>query len=142
MPNMNGSLAGKVAFVTGAGGGIDRAAAQAFAREGASVVVADVDVQANTETARLIEEVGGQVVAARCDVTRAHDLQAALDVAVERFGGPDVAFNNAGIEQSGARSRHRRGELGPRRRRQPARGGVPVHEARDPAAAARRRRQS
>jgi NAD(P)-dependent dehydrogenase (short-subunit alcohol dehydrogenase family) len=141
MPNMNGSLAGRVAFVTGAGGGIDRATAQAFAREGASVVVADVDVQANAETARLIEEVGGQVVAVRCGATRAHDTQAAFQMAVERFGGLDVAFNNAGIEQSSARSRHRRGELGPHRRRQPAR-GVPVHEARDPAAAARRRRQS
>jgi NAD(P)-dependent dehydrogenase (short-subunit alcohol dehydrogenase family) len=92
-------FAGKVAFVTGAAGGIGRATAQAFAREGANVVVADLDEQGNAETARLAEEVGGQAVAVRCDVTRARDIQAALDVAVDRFGGLDMAFNNAGIEQ-------------------------------------------
>jgi NAD(P)-dependent dehydrogenase (short-subunit alcohol dehydrogenase family) len=99
MPNQNRRFADKVAVVTGAGGGIGRATALAFAREGASVVVADVDEQANTETARLIEAEGGQVIAVRCDVTRAQDVQAALDAAVDTFGGLDVAFNNAGIEQ-------------------------------------------
>lgn len=94
-------FAGKVAFVTGAAGGIGRATALAFAREGAQVVVADADEQANAETARLIEQAGGQVAAIRCDVTRADDVQAALGLAVESFGGLDVAFNNAGIEQSG-----------------------------------------
>jgi NAD(P)-dependent dehydrogenase (short-subunit alcohol dehydrogenase family) len=93
---------GKVAFVTGAAGGIGRATALAFAREGASVVVADVDEQANAETARLIEAEGGKVIAVRCDVTSAEDVQAALHLAVETFGGLDVAFNNAGIEQSGS----------------------------------------
>jgi NAD(P)-dependent dehydrogenase (short-subunit alcohol dehydrogenase family) len=56
--NQNGSFAGKVAFVTGAANGIGRAAALAFAREGASVVVADVSEQGNQETARMIEEAG------------------------------------------------------------------------------------
>ena len=92
-------FAGKVAFVTGAGGGIGRATALAFAREGASVVVADVDEQANQETARLIKETGAQVIAVRCDVIRTEDVKAALDTTVEAFGGLDVAFNNAGIEQ-------------------------------------------
>lgn len=55
----NGSFAGKVAFVTGAAGGIGRAAALAFARQGASVVVADVSEQDNQETARMIEAAGG-----------------------------------------------------------------------------------
>jgi NAD(P)-dependent dehydrogenase (short-subunit alcohol dehydrogenase family) len=95
-------FAGKVAFVTGAAGGIGRATALAFAREGASVVVADVDEQANADTARLIEAAGGRVAAVRCDVTRAQDVQAATDAAVETFGGLDMAFNNAGIEQSSA----------------------------------------
>jgi NAD(P)-dependent dehydrogenase (short-subunit alcohol dehydrogenase family) len=95
-------FAGKVAFVTGAAGGIGRATAQAFAREGASVVVVDVDEQTNAETARLIEETGGQAVAVRCDVTRAEDIQAALKAAVDSFGGLDVAFNNAGVEQRSA----------------------------------------
>ena len=90
----------KVAFVTGATTGIGRATALAFAREGANVVVADVAADGNRETARMIEQAGGQALAVTCDVTRADDIQAALDAAVERFGRLDVAFNNAGIEQA------------------------------------------
>ena len=97
--NRNGSFTGKVAFVTGAANGIGRAAALAFAREGASVVVADVSEQGNQETVRLIEEQGGQALAVRCDVTRAEDVKAALDKTVEAFGRLDFAFNNAGVEQ-------------------------------------------
>lgn len=89
----------KVAFVTGAGGGIGRATAQAFAREGARVVVADLDEQSLAETARVIEEAGGQVLAVRCDVTKGADVRAALDAGVAAYGGLDVAFNNAGVEQ-------------------------------------------
>jgi NAD(P)-dependent dehydrogenase (short-subunit alcohol dehydrogenase family) len=100
--NQNGSFVGKVAFVTGAANGIGRAAALAFAREGASVVVADVSEQGNQETARLIEEAGGRALAVRCDVTRAEDVKAALDKAVEAFGRLDFAFNNAGVEQATA----------------------------------------
>jgi NAD(P)-dependent dehydrogenase (short-subunit alcohol dehydrogenase family) len=96
--NGKGSFAGKVAFVTGAASGIGRAAALAFAREGASVVVADVSEQGNQETARMIEGQGGRALAVRCDVTRAHDVKAALDKTVETFGRLDFAFNNAGIE--------------------------------------------
>ncbi len=92
----------KVVFVTGAAGGIGRATALGFAREGASVVVADVDEEANAETARLIEAAGGRVIAVRCDVTRDEDVKAAVEVAVESFGGLDVAFNNAGVEQPNA----------------------------------------
>src|SRR3954467_10753997 len=99
MPNDKGSFAGKVAFVTGAANGIGRAAALAFAHEGASVVVADVSEQGNQETVRLIEEQGGQALAVRCDVTRAEDVKAALDKAVDAFGRLDFAFNNAGVEQ-------------------------------------------
>lgn len=95
----NGGFAGKVAFVTGAANGIGRAAALAFAREGASVVVADVSEQGNQETARLIEWAGGRALAVRCDVSREEDVKAALDTAVEAFGRLDVAFNNAGVEQ-------------------------------------------
>src|SRR5918999_4703357 len=98
--NVNGSFKGKVAFVTGAGNGIGRAAALAFAREGASVVAADVSEEGNRETARLIEESGGRALAVRCDVTRAEDVKAALDRTVDAFGRLDVAFNNAGAEQA------------------------------------------
>lgn len=97
--NRNGSHAGKVAFVTGAASGIGRAAALAFAREGAGVVVTDVSEQGNRETARVIEELGGRALAVRCDVARPADVKAALDKTIEAFGRLDFAFNNAGVEQ-------------------------------------------
>lgn len=93
------SFPGKVAFVTGAANGIGRAAALAFAREGAGVAVADVSEQGNQETALLIEGLGGRALAVRCDVTRAEDVKAGLDKTVETFGRLDFAFNNAGVEQ-------------------------------------------
>lgn len=89
---------GRVAFVTGAGGGIGRAAALAFAREGAGVVVADVSEKDNQETARLIKEQDGRALALLCDVTRIEDVKDALNKSVETFGRLDFAFNNAGIE--------------------------------------------
>lgn len=94
----NRDFAGKVAFVTGAASGIGRAAALAFAREGASVVASDVSEQGNQETARLIEKQGGRALAVRCDVTKSDDIKAALARTVETFGRLDFAFNNAGIE--------------------------------------------
>lgn len=95
--NENGSYTGKVAFVTGGASGIGRATALAFAREGASVVVADISEQGNQETAHTIEELGGRAIAVRCNVTRAQEVKAALDKTVEAFGRLDFAFNNAGI---------------------------------------------
>jgi NAD(P)-dependent dehydrogenase (short-subunit alcohol dehydrogenase family) len=92
-------FANKVAFVTGATSGIGRATALAFAHEGASVVVADIAADGAQETARLIEQTGGQALAVACDVSRSEDVQVALGAAVERFGRLDLAFNNAGIEQ-------------------------------------------
>jgi NAD(P)-dependent dehydrogenase (short-subunit alcohol dehydrogenase family) len=100
--NQNGSYAGKVAFVTGAGSGIGRATALAFACEGASVVVSDISDQNVRETARRIEELGGRTIAVACDVTRSEDVKAALDETIETFGRLDVAFNNAGVEQATA----------------------------------------
>ena len=98
--NGNGNFTGKVAFVTGAGSGIGRATALAFARQGANVVVADVSEPNLQETVRLIEELGGSALGVRCDVTRAEDVKGALDRVIETFGRLDVAFNNAGSEQA------------------------------------------
>ena len=132
MPDMNGSLTGKVAFVTGAASGIGRTSALAFASHGASSV-ADIDQQGNQETARLIEDLGGRALAVRCDVTRSEDVKAALDQTVEAFGHLDYAFNNAGVEQKPqADRRDQRGRVGPHHRHQPPR-RVPLHEVRDPA---------
>ncbi|MFL5330771.1 MAG: SDR family oxidoreductase [Gemmataceae bacterium] len=94
----NNSFRGKVAFITGAASGIGRAAALAFAREGASVAAADVSEPGNQETVRMIEQQGGHALALRCDVTRAEDVKAALAKTNETFGRLDFAFNNAGIE--------------------------------------------
>jgi NAD(P)-dependent dehydrogenase (short-subunit alcohol dehydrogenase family) len=94
----NQTFAGKVAFVTGAGSGIGRATAQAFAREGASVLVADVSERGIQETMNLIEKQGGRALAVRCDVTNSADVNAALAKTIESFGRLDYAFNNAGIE--------------------------------------------
>ena len=91
--NEHGSYTGKVAFVTGAGGGIGRAGALAFAREGASVVAADVSEQGNQETARMIDELGGRALAVTCDVARVGDVRSALDKTIEAFGRLDIAFN-------------------------------------------------
>src|SRR5881394_1914864 len=98
MTNKDNDFAGKVAFVTGAANGIGRAAALAFAREGANVVAADIAEQGNQETARLIEQQGGHALVVKCNVTQTDDVKAALDKTVAAFGRLDFAFNNAGIE--------------------------------------------
>jgi NAD(P)-dependent dehydrogenase (short-subunit alcohol dehydrogenase family) len=94
----NRTYTGKVAFVTGAGSGIGRATALAFAREGANTMVTDISEQGNQQTARMIEELGGRALALRCDVTRTDDVRGALERTIEMFGRLDFAFNNAGIE--------------------------------------------
>ena len=77
--NQNEFYKGKVAFVTGAGSGIGRATALAFASAGASVVVTDILEESSRETVQLIEEQGGRVVAVKCDVTKAEEVKTALD---------------------------------------------------------------
>lgn len=89
------SMTGKVALVTGAGSGLGRAAAVAFAREGAAVVVADID---EVGGARTVDLIGDSAVFVRCDVTREADVEALVAATVARFGGLDYAYNNAGIE--------------------------------------------
>lgn len=98
--NKSGRYGGKVAFVSGSANGIGRATALAFAGEGAKVLLADISEKENLETARMIEKGGGESLPVKCDVTRAEDIKAALDKAVEAFGRLDFAFNNAGGEQA------------------------------------------
>ena len=90
-------LQGKVALVTGAGGGIGRAAALAFACSSAAVLVSDVNDEGGRETVALIETHGGRAAFQHCDVSDGAQVKAMVAAAVEQFGRLDCAFNNAGI---------------------------------------------
>jgi len=94
-------LAGKVALVTGASGGIGRAAALVFARSGASVLICDVNEAGGAETVAMVEAAGGKAAFQRCDVSKADEVKAMVAAAVSTFGGLDCAFNNAGLNRLG-----------------------------------------
>jgi NAD(P)-dependent dehydrogenase (short-subunit alcohol dehydrogenase family) len=94
---MAGLLEGKAALITGGGGGIGRATALAFAREGARLAIADVDPGAAAETVGLVNEKGGQAISLGGDVTRDGDVRAMVDGVAAAYGRIDCAFNNAGI---------------------------------------------
>jgi NAD(P)-dependent dehydrogenase (short-subunit alcohol dehydrogenase family) len=97
----NRRFADKVIVITGAGSGIGRTAALAFAREGGSVVIGDINETDGAETARQILESGGFATALRCDVRNAEDVAALIAHAVADFGGVDVLYNNAGVVRYG-----------------------------------------
>ena len=92
-----GKLDGKVAVVTGAAMGIGRSSAVLLAKEGARVVIADVDEEQAEDTARMITEVKGEALFARTDVSKSEDVEAAINTAVEAFGSVDVLHNNAAV---------------------------------------------
>ena len=94
---MTSQFSGKVVLVTGGSSGMGRAAALAFAREGANVVVADTEVQGGEETVRHIQESGGEALFVPTDVSQASAVEALVAATVSIYGRLDCAFNNAGI---------------------------------------------
>lgn len=88
---------GKVALVTGAGSGIGRETARIFARDGAKVVVSDVDDAAGAETVSLIQAAGGTATYVHADVAKAEEVEALVRAALDAYGRLDAAVNNAGI---------------------------------------------
>ena len=92
------SLENKVALITGAGSGIGRATALIFAREGARVVVSDVNESSGLETVAQIEKIGGEAIFSKADISIEADVEALVSHAVNTWGRIDCAFNNAGTE--------------------------------------------
>ncbi|MGH9502446.1 MAG: SDR family NAD(P)-dependent oxidoreductase [Terriglobales bacterium] len=90
-------LSGKIALISGAASGIGRAAALLFAREGASVVLTDINESAGQNVAAEITKNGGRAIFEPSDVTRAEDCRRVVERAAREFGGIHILFNNAGI---------------------------------------------
>jgi NAD(P)-dependent dehydrogenase (short-subunit alcohol dehydrogenase family) len=96
---MAGMFQGKVAVVTGAGLGLGRASAMAFAREGARVVVTDIDAVNGQKTVDMIKKAKGEAMFLKVDVSKSADVQAMVDKTVAAYGRLDFAHNNVGIEE-------------------------------------------
>lgn len=97
-------LKGKVAIVTGAGSGIGKAVALAYAKEGASVVVSDINEQGGAETVKEIQDLDGKAIFFKADAASEEGNKALVDKALEVYGKLDIACNNAGIGGAAAPS--------------------------------------
>lgn len=94
-----GRLEGKVAVITGGGSGMGRAAAILFAKEGAKVVVTDLNVEAAQETVKEISENGGEAIAVSHNVVKKENWEEVYNQTIDTFGKLDILVNNAGISQ-------------------------------------------
>lgn len=90
-------LDGKIAIVTGSGAGIGRAIAERFAREGAAVVIAEVNEESGQNTHRAIQQAGGRSVFIPTDVSDESQVKSMVEKSIAQFGGIDILCNNAGI---------------------------------------------
>ncbi|MGO9643567.1 MAG: SDR family NAD(P)-dependent oxidoreductase [Candidatus Bathyarchaeia archaeon] len=91
-------LENKVALITGAGSGIGKAAAQLFAKEGARIVVADLDRERGEDTAKKVRADGGQSIFVETDVTKSSLVEATVSKTISEFGGVDILYNSAGVD--------------------------------------------
>ncbi len=91
-------LENKVALITGAGSGIGKAAAQLFAKEGARIVVADLDRERGEDTAKKIRADGGQSIFVETDVTKSSLVEATVSKSISEFGRVDILYNSAGVD--------------------------------------------
>ena len=98
-------LKGKIGLITGGSSGIGRAAAKLFSREGAKVVIADINVAEGEKTAQEIIDAGGEATFVKTDVSKATEVEALIDQIIEMHGRLDCAYNNAGIKGDGLYSR-------------------------------------
>jgi NAD(P)-dependent dehydrogenase (short-subunit alcohol dehydrogenase family) len=94
---MSGQLNGKVALITGGASGIGRATALTFAREGAKLIIADMNEDGGQQTVHMITEHGGEATFVQVDVSRATEVEAMISKTVQTYGRLDCAHNNAGI---------------------------------------------
>ncbi len=98
----NDRFTDRVVFITGAASGIGRAAALAFAAEGARVAILDRSADALKAVQASVEQAGAEVLSIPCDVSSPEQVEDAVKQVIDRFGGLDVAFNNAGVENKDA----------------------------------------
>ncbi|MBY8878279.1 SDR family NAD(P)-dependent oxidoreductase [Actinacidiphila acidipaludis] len=97
-----GTLDGKVALITGTGGGQGRVAAEIFTREGAKVVAADIQARANEETVELVRRAGGEITGfGPVDLTDPDQARGLVEAAVAAYGGLDIVYNNAALQRFG-----------------------------------------
>ena len=94
---MGGKFDGKVAFVTGGGSGLGRSSALAFAREGARVVVSDVNMEIGEETVHMIKDADGECILLQADMLESSEIEEMMGKAVDAYGRLDYAFNSAGV---------------------------------------------